>query len=77
MTIVSWLIDTSLPRIDAGAISAMYSGERFDARPIATPPSSRLATKIANDPASAVPSDERAKMHAGEDQQALPPEPVG
>ena len=46
MTMVSWLIDTSRPRTAAGATSAMYIGERFDARPMATPPSIRQATKM-------------------------------
>ena len=37
MTIVSWLSDTSLPRICVGATSAMYIGDRPDAIPIPTP----------------------------------------
>ena len=57
MTMVSWLIATRRPRAAAGAISAMYMGERFDARPIATPPSMRQATKIPKLVAIALPSD--------------------
>ena len=55
MTMVSWLIETSLPRICAGAISAMYIGERFDARPMATPPKMRHAMKMVKLVASALP----------------------
>ena len=56
MTMVSWLIETSRPRMAAGAISAMYMGERFEARPMATPPRMRQATKTVKLGASAVPT---------------------
>ncbi len=45
MTMVSWLTETNLPRIEAGEISAMYMGERFEARPMATPPRRRFPMK--------------------------------
>ena len=44
ITIVSWLMATSRPRWWAGATSAMYIGDRFDAMPIATPPRMRQTT---------------------------------
>ena len=44
MTMVSWLIDTSLPRTCAGATSAIYMGDRFDANPMAVPPTMRHTT---------------------------------
>ena len=34
-------MDTSLPRISVGAISAMYMGETFEASPIPIPPTMR------------------------------------
>ncbi len=73
MTMVSWLIDTSLPRIDAGAISAMYSGDRFDARPIPTPPASRLSTNPVNEPARAVPIDESMNIKPARTSSRLRP----
>ena len=76
MTMVSWLIDTSLPRIEAGAISAMYIGDRFEARPIPTPPASRLSTKSVNDPARAVPMTKH-EYQTRQDQQPFAAEPVG
>ncbi len=63
-TIVSWLIDTSRPRNCAGATSAMYMGDRFDARPMATPPSIRHATKMVKSGASAFPIEVPAKRKA-------------
>src|ERR1019366_5288884 len=64
MTMVSWLMETSLPRICAGAISAIYIGERFDARPMATPPSIRQATKIVKFDANALPREVTANKSA-------------
>ena len=64
MTMVSWLMETSLPRICAGATSAMYMGERLDARPMATPPSIRHATKMEKFGASALPSEVSANKNA-------------
>lgn len=37
-TIVNWLSETSRPRIEAGATSAIYIGESPDAMPMAMPP---------------------------------------
>ena len=37
---VSWLTETSRPRIWAGDISAMYMGEMAEASPIPNPPTS-------------------------------------
>ncbi len=45
MTMVSSLRQTSLPRISAGAASAMYMGERPEAMPIASPPINRYFTQ--------------------------------
>ena len=41
MTMVSWLSDTSLPRTDVGATSAIYMGESPEAMPMAMPPRKR------------------------------------
>ena len=73
MTMVSWLMETSLPRICAGAISAMYMGERFDARPMATPPSIRHEMKIANEGASALPREVTANRNADKINSRLRP----
>ena len=64
MTMVSWLIDTSRPRIAAGATSAMYMGERLDAIPMATPPSIRQETKSVKLGAQALPNDVAANRTA-------------
>src|ERR1039457_3899288 len=64
MTMVSWLMETSLPRICAGAISAIYIGERLDARPMATPPKMRHAMKMVKLLASALPREVTAKTSA-------------
>ena len=40
-TMVSWFIETKRPRSSAGEISAIYIGERFEAMPMANPPSMR------------------------------------
>ena len=63
-TIVSWLIETSLPRDWAGAISEMYIGARLEARPIATPPSIRHSMKALKDWARALPMEVTAKRSA-------------
>src|ERR1039457_1913631 len=48
-------METSRPRMRSGATSAMYIGERLEARPIATPPDIRQARNTANVPAIPVP----------------------
>ena len=64
ITMVSWLTATSRPRRWAGATSAMYIGDRFDAMPIATPPAIRQVTKAANEPAQPVSTDDAANSSA-------------
>ena len=64
ITMVSWLTATSRPRRWAGAISAMYIGDRFDAIPMATPPAIRQTTNTAKEPAHPVSTDETAKRSA-------------
>ena len=54
---VSWLIETNRPRTFPGVISAIYIGERFDARPIPMPPKILNATNMLNEPAEPVPSE--------------------
>ncbi len=54
ITIVSWFKETSLPRTSAGAISAMYTGEMFEARPMPTPPAMRKITNQVNPPSRAM-----------------------
>src|SRR5215470_15449307 len=73
ITIASWLRETSLPRTCAGATSAMYIGERFEARPIATPPASRHRTKLLKVLAAAIPRDETAKKNAATVSRVLRP----
>ena len=73
MTIVSWLIDTSCPRMARGATSAMYIGERFDASPMATPPVRRHARNTGNEFAAPVPIDVMAKMIADTIRRRLRP----
>ena len=57
-------MDTSLPRIWAGAISAMYMGERLEARPMATPPRMRHVTKMKKVGATALPREVTANSRA-------------
>ena len=57
-------METSLPRICAGAISEIYIGERLDARPMAKPPIIRHAMKMEKFSASALPSEVTAKIIA-------------
>ena len=64
MTMVSWLIETSRPRRCGGETSAIYIGERFDARPMATPPSIRHATNTVKVCASAMPMEVTANNSA-------------
>jgi hypothetical protein len=76
-TMVSWLMETSLPRICAGATSAIYMGERFDASPMATPPKHPPADedgKVAS--ASALPSEVTANRNADRISSRLRPELV-
>ena len=63
-TRVSWFMDTSLPRIWAGAISAMYMGDRLEARPMATPPRIRHVTKMKKVGATAFPREVTANSRA-------------
>src|SRR5258708_1405801 len=53
-------METSLPRNGAGETSAMYIGERLDARPIASPAEILKATKTSNAFDKAVPIEESA-----------------
>ncbi len=64
ITIVSWLSETRLPRACAGATSAIYIGDRLDARPMAAPPAMRHSTNTPNDPASPVATEDTAKSSA-------------
>ena len=64
MTMVSWLTATSRPRRCAGATSAMYIGDRFDAMPMATPPTIRHVTNAGNEPAQPVSTDDTANSSA-------------
>ena len=57
-------METSRPRICAGATSAIYIGDKFDASPMATPPSIRQKMKMEKLPASALPSEVTAKSNA-------------
>src|ERR1700733_6332145 len=63
-TIVSSLRHTSLPRIEAGDISAIYIGERLEESPIARPPVIRQRTKAVELQAMAVPHAEMRKTAA-------------
>ena len=73
MTIVSWLSVTSRPRMCAGATSAMYMGERFEAMPIATPPKMRNTTNQAKAGAQPVSTDETANSRAAATSSRLRP----
>ena len=68
-------METNLPRICAGAISAMYIGERLEANPMARPPKIRQTTKMQNEdsPANPVPSEEIAKRNADNTSNRLRP----
>ena len=63
-TMVSWFTATKRPRKWAGAISAMYIGERFDAIPMATPPRMRHTTNQVKLGAQPVRADETANKAA-------------
>ena len=73
ITIVSWLTATSRPRRWAGAISAMYIGDRLDAMPMATPPAMRQVTKAVNEPAQPVSADDPANSRDDASSSALRP----
>ena len=64
MTMVSWFSDTRRPRMRAGAISAMYIGDRLEASPMAVPPSIRQATKTVNVGARPLPIEVTMKTRA-------------
>src|SRR6266853_2035451 len=53
-------METSLPRNGAAETSAMYMGERLDARPIASPPAILQVTKTSKVFEKAVPIEESA-----------------
>ena len=76
MTMVSWLMATSKPRLAAGAISEMYIGEMFEARPMLTPPRIRQATKAGKLWAIAMPREEIDEVRRGHDEEWFAPEPV-
>jgi len=63
-TMVNWFTDTSRPRIEAGATSEMYIGDRLDARPMATPPRMRQIMKTVNVSARPLPIEVMAKRAA-------------
>ncbi len=48
-TIANWFRLTSRPRILAGLISAIYTGDTFELSPIATPPANLQKMKLANE----------------------------
>ena len=73
MTIVNWFIATRRPRQAAGAISAMYIGERFEARPIASPPITRQTLKAKNESTKAVPIEETRNSAAANTKSHLRP----
>ena len=73
MTIVNWFMATSLPRTAAGAISAMYMGERFEAIPMATPPAIRQRLKAKKVLTSPVPIEEMTKTIAEKTKSHLRP----
>ena len=58
---VSWLTETSRPRTSAGEISAMYIGDKLEARPMPMPPTRRKTTNTVKSPASAVQTAEMVK----------------
>ena len=64
MTMLSWFSETSLPRMAAGAISAIYIGDKFDASPMAAPPTMRQATNGEKRLASPVASDDTVNSTA-------------
>ena len=55
-TTVNWLMDTKRPRKWAGAISAIYIGERLEAMPMANPPMRRNTLNSPNVSAAPVPT---------------------
>src|ERR1035441_8491868 len=73
MTMVSWFRETSRPRFWAGATSAIYMGDRFDARPMAAPPAIRQRINTAKDPASPVATEDTANSRADKASRRLRP----
>jgi len=55
ITMVSWLMETSLPRRDAGDTSDIYIGDTDDASPMPNPPQILKNTNHVNDPDAPVP----------------------
>ena len=70
---VSWLTETSLPRTAAGANSAIYIGERFEANPMATPPAIRHRLNANKVAAMPVPTDDTANTTAARIKRRLRP----
>src|SRR5260370_24189147 len=66
-------METSLTRTRAGETSAMYMGERLDARPIARPPAILHATKTSKVFERAVPIEESANKAADKRSMGLRP----
>jgi hypothetical protein len=73
ITMVNSFRQTSLPRISAGAASAMYMGERPDAMPIASPPRMRQNTKASKTCADPVPIDDTTNTDAAISRARLRP----
>src|SRR4030042_1729007 len=73
MTIVSWLVTTSRPRICAGATSAIYIGDRLEARPMATPPRIRNETNQLKLDAQPVRTEDTANSRAATTSKRLRP----
>ena len=73
MTMASWLSVTSRPRRWAGATSAIYNGERFEAIPMAAPPKMRKITNQVKPGAQPVSTDDRAKSRAAAMSRRLRP----
>ena len=69
-------METSRPRIPAGATSEMYIGERFEASPIAVPPKIRQRTKQTKFGARALPIDVAMKITAEIVRQPFAPEAI-
>src|ERR1700728_2879176 len=63
-TMASWFNDTSVPRFFDGAISAMYTGVKAEAKPMARPPAKRATENIFTVLASAEPRADTEKSSA-------------
>ena len=65
-----------MPRMAAGAISAMYMGERFEARPMATPPTDAPHHEDREGVGHSRPDGGDREQKRGDDQQPFSAEPV-